>query len=65
MLPSVPTHLSIYKGKSSGKLRGEFQELRKRDWGQHMCARGYFVATHEQIKFKGCTKIYRRARGTS
>lgn len=46
MLISVPPHFSVskivqyIKGKSSRKLQGEFQELRKRYWGQHLWARG-------------------------
>ena len=34
-----------YKGRSSRKLQEEFPELRKRYWGQHLWARGYFCAT--------------------
>ena len=37
------------KGKSSGKLQGEFQKLRKRYWGQYLQARKYFVATSGQL----------------
>ncbi len=33
------------KGRSSRHLQAEFPELRKRYWGQHMWARGYFYAT--------------------
>ena len=33
------------KGRSSRKLQEEFEELRKRYWGQHLWARGYFCAT--------------------
>ena len=48
---SVPPTISIsklvqyMKGKSSHKLLSEFQALKKRYWGQHLWARGYFVAT--------------------
>lgn len=51
MLMSVPPHLSpaklvqFIKGRSSRKLQEEFPELRKRYWGQHLWARGYFCAT--------------------
>ncbi len=43
------------KGRSSRKLQQEFVELRKRYWGQHLWARGYFCAsagtvTDEMIK---------------
>jgi len=51
MLLSVPPQLSpaklvqFIKGRSSRKLQEEFPELRKRYWGQHLWARGYFCAT--------------------
>ncbi|MGC8483230.1 MAG: IS200/IS605 family transposase [Thermodesulfobium sp.] len=49
LLLSVPPSLSVskivqyIKGKSSRKLLQEFEHLRKRYWGQHLWARGYFV----------------------
>jgi putative transposase len=48
---SVPPYLSIsklmqlLKGKSSRKIQQEFPELKKRYWGQHFWAIGYFVRT--------------------
>jgi putative transposase len=48
---SVPPYQSIskivqyLKGKSSRKIQHEFPELRKRYWGQHLWAVGYFVRT--------------------
>lgn len=33
------------KGKSSRKLQEEFAQLRRRYWGQHLWARGYFCAS--------------------
>jgi len=51
MLLSAPAHLApsklvqFLKGRSSRRLQEEFPELRKRYWGQHMWARGYFCAT--------------------
>lgn len=48
---SVPPQISIsklvqyIKGKSSHKLLAEFSQMKKRYWGQHVWARGYFVAT--------------------
>ena len=33
------------KGRSSRKLQQEFEWIRKRYWGQHLWARGYFCAT--------------------
>ena len=41
-----PAKLAQYiKGWSSRHLQAEFPELRKRYWGQHMWACGYFCAT--------------------
>ncbi len=51
MLVSCPPMLSpakiiqYIKGVSSRKLQEEFVPLRKRYWGQHLWARGYFCAT--------------------
>ena len=51
MFVSVPPSLAVsklvqlLKGATSRKLQLEFEELRKRYWGQHIWARGYFVAT--------------------
>ena len=51
LLISVPPSLSIskivqyIKGKSSQKLLMEFDVLKKRYWGQHLWARGYFVVS--------------------
>ena len=51
MLLSVPPHLApskvvqYLKGRSSRRLQEEFPELRKKYWGQHLWARGYFCAT--------------------
>jgi len=61
MLVSCPPVLSpakiaqYLKGLSSRKLQDEFPHLKKRYWGQHLWARGYFCATvgsvtEEQIK---------------
>ena len=33
------------KGRSSRLLQEEFQDLKKRYWGQHLWSRGYFCAT--------------------
>ena len=45
--PSIaPSKIVQYlKGRSSRLLQEEFPELRKRYWGQHLWARGYFCAT--------------------
>ena len=42
----APAKLVQYiKGRSSRRLQEEFPELRKRYWGQHLWARGYFCAS--------------------
>jgi putative transposase len=51
LLVSVPPHLSpaklvqYMKGRSSRMLQDEFPQLKKRYWGQHLWARGYFCAS--------------------
>lgn len=61
MLISCPPVLSpakvaqYLKGRSSRLLQDEFSHLKKRYWGQHLWARGYFcatvgVVTEEQIR---------------
>jgi len=51
LLLSVPPSISVskivqyIKGKSSRKLQQEFGHLKKRYWGQHLWARGYFAVT--------------------
>jgi len=51
LLVSVPPLLSpaklvqYVKGKSSRQLQEDFPHLRKRYWGQHLWACGYFCAT--------------------
>ena len=42
---SVSTIVQYIKGKSSRKLQQEFEILRKKYWGQHLWARGYFAVT--------------------
>jgi putative transposase len=37
--------MQYLKGRSSKMLQEEFQELRKRYWGQHLWASGYFCRT--------------------
>ena len=37
--------MKILKGKSAERLRKEFPELKKKYWGMHIWARGYFVST--------------------
>ena len=61
MLLSCPPTLApskimqLLKGRSSKILQEEFEELRKRYWGQHLWAAGYFcrtvgAVTEEMIK---------------
>ena len=51
MLLSCPTQLApakivqYLKGRSSRLIQEEFPELKRRYWGQHLWARGYFCAT--------------------
>ena len=51
MLVSAPAELApaklvqYLKGRSSRRLQDGFPELRKRYWGQHLWARGYFCAS--------------------
>jgi putative transposase len=51
LLLSIPPSISLskalqyLKGKSNMKLLEEFGLLRKRYWGHHLWARGYFVVT--------------------
>ena len=55
ILVSAPTHMSAsqimqkIKGRSSGVLQQEFPHLKKRYWGQHIWARGYFCTTVGQV----------------
>lgn len=55
LLVSVPPNISAsklvqyLKGNSSRKLQMEYKELKKEYWGQHLWARGYFVASSGNI----------------
>ncbi len=55
MLIGIPPNVSVsravqyMKGKSSHKLLSEYASLRKRYWGQHLRARGYWVATSGNV----------------
>jgi len=46
---SVSRAVQYLKGKSSQKLLSEYGQLRKRYWGQHLWARGYWVATSGNV----------------
>ena len=51
MFVSIPPHHSVsdvmrrIKGRTSRKIQMEFPELRKKYWGRHFWARGYFCTT--------------------
>ena len=55
LLVSCPPKLSpakimqYLKGRSSRRLQDEFPELKKRYWGNHLWARGYFCATVGEV----------------
>jgi len=61
LMLSAPPRMSVsqivqyIKGKTSMQMKRDFPELKKRYWGQHLWARGYFVAssgtvTDEMVK---------------
>ena len=62
MLIGIPPQLSVskavqyLKGKSSHKLLSEYGSLRKRYWGQHLWARGYWVASSGNVTDDVCKK---------
>jgi len=55
LLVSAPPHHAVsylmqkLKGRSSRLIQQEFPHLRKRYWGRHLWARGYFCATVGQV----------------
>ncbi len=55
MYVSIPPYLSVskvvqhIKGKTSRKIQMEYMALRKRYWGQHLWARGYFASTIGEV----------------
>ena len=51
MQPNVtPAKVVMYlKGKSSRKLQMQYTDLRRRYWGRHLWARGYFVSTVGEV----------------
>lgn len=48
MMPSSEIMRRI-KGRTSSKLFEEFPHLKKKYWGRHFCARGYFCAKVGQV----------------
>ena len=55
MFVEIPAHIAVsdfvrrVKGRSSHRVQMEFPELRKRYWGRHFWARGYFSTTSGNI----------------
>ena len=55
LLLSVPPNIAVsdlvqrLKGRSSRKMLDEFGELRRQFWGQHLWARGYYVASSGNV----------------
>src|ERR1700682_2176383 len=55
MFVEIPLHIAVSdfvrraKGRSSHRVQMEFPELRKRYWGRHFWARGYFCTTSGNI----------------
>jgi putative transposase len=55
LLVSIPPQISVsravqfLKGKSSHRLLTEYEALRKKYWGQHLWARGYWVASSGNV----------------
>ena len=46
---SVSRGVQFLKGKSPHELLSEYASLRKRYWGQHLWARGYWAATSVNV----------------
>jgi len=44
--------VKMMKGKTSHQLQMEFPELKKRYWGQHLWARGYFAVSVGNVTAK-------------
>ena len=52
----APSKIAQYvKGRSSRLIQQEFSHLRKRFWGRHLWARGYFCATIGKVTEKMIT----------
>ena len=55
MFVEIPPHIAVsdfvrrVKGRSSHRVQMEFPALRKRYWGRHFWARGYFCTTSGNI----------------
>jgi putative transposase len=46
---SVSEFVKIAKGRSSRKIQQEFPEIRKKYWGRHFWARGFFSSTSGNV----------------
>src|SRR5438067_3167586 len=55
--------VQFLKGRSSRLLQQEFPHLRKRHWGQHLWARGYFCAAVERGRREDGDAIHGIANG--
>ena len=66
---SAPPHLAPaqmmqwIKGRTSRRLQEEFAELRRRYWGQHLWARGYFCATSGAVTDEMIQEYFARHEG--
>jgi len=49
---SISKLVQYLKGKSSRKLQQTFPHLKKRYWGQHLWARGYFAVSTGNVSSK-------------
>ncbi len=55
IMVSVPPYISVsklvqsMKGRTSRKLMDEYKSLKRAFWGQHLWARGYFVASSGNV----------------
>ena len=55
MFVEIPPHIAVsdfvrrVKGRSSHRVQMEFPDLRKRYWGRHFWARGYYSTTSGNI----------------
>jgi len=49
---SISKIVQYLKGKSSRKMLQEYTEIRKKFWGQHIWARGYFAVSTGNVTDK-------------
>ena len=49
---SISKLVQYLKGKTSRKLQQDFPHLKKRYWGQHLWARGYFAVSTGNVSSK-------------